>query len=116
MKGVDMYGEEIEKEGSSGYAVEVLVHKHKNIEAVIRSFAAFAPKSSEAYFNLFDPIDDSRDLGKAMSRESVAKMVLASRAFLEKPSIEFFKKARRTARPRLQKRVYVVAFEHEELS
>jgi len=116
MKSVGVYGAEIEKEGVSGYAAEVLVHKHKNFEAVIRSFAAFAPKPTEAYFTLFDPIDDSRDLGKAMSRETVARMVLASRAFLEKPSIEFFKRARRTARPRLQRRVYVVAFEHEELS
>jgi tRNA nucleotidyltransferase (CCA-adding enzyme) len=116
MKGVGVYGAEIEKEGFSGYAAEVLVHEHKNFEAVIRSLAALAPKSTEAYFTLFDPIDDSRDLGKAMSRETVARMVLASRAFLEKPSIEFFKKARRTARPRLQRRVYVVAFEHEELS
>jgi tRNA nucleotidyltransferase (CCA-adding enzyme) len=116
MKGVGVYGAEIEKEGFSGYAAEVLVHQHKNFEAVIRSFAAFAPKSTEAYFTLFDPIDDSRDLGKAMSRETVARMVLASRAFLEKPSIEFFKTAKRTARLRLQKRVYVVAFEHEELS
>jgi tRNA nucleotidyltransferase (CCA-adding enzyme) len=116
MKGVGVYGAEIEKEGFSGYAAEVLIYNHKTFEAVIRSFAAFAPKSTEAYFTLFDPIDDSRDLGKAMSRETVARMVLASRAFLDKPSIEFFKKARRTARPRLQKRVYVVAFEHEELS
>lgn len=43
-------------------------------------------------------------------------MVLASRAFLEKPSVEFFKRVIGKTRPRLQERVYVMAFEHEELS
>jgi tRNA nucleotidyltransferase (CCA-adding enzyme) len=116
MKGVGVYGAEIEKEGFSGYAAEVLIHNHKTFEAVLRWFAEFVPKSTEVYFTLFDPIDDSRDLGKAMSRESVARMVLASRAFLEKPSLAFFKTVSGTARPRLSKRVYAVAFEHEELS
>ncbi len=116
MKGVGVYGAEIEKEGFSGYAAEVLIHKHKSFEAALRFFAGFVPKSQDEYFTLFDPIDDSRDLGKAMSRETVAKMVLASRAFLEKPSIEFFRKVSGKARPRLQEWVYVIAFEHEELS
>jgi len=116
MKGVGVYGAEIEKEGFSGYATEVLVHKHKTFESALRSFAAFVPVSKEQYFTLFDPIDDKRDLGKAMSRETVAKMVLASRAFLERPSIGFFKRVSGKARPQLQKRVYVIAFDHEELS
>jgi tRNA nucleotidyltransferase (CCA-adding enzyme) len=116
MKGVGVYGAEIEKEGFSGYATEVLVHKHKTFESALRTFAAFVPASKEEYFMLFDPIDDKRDLGKAMSRETVAKMVLASRAFLEKPSIAFFKGVNGKARPQLQERAYVIAFEHEELS
>jgi tRNA nucleotidyltransferase (CCA-adding enzyme) len=116
MKGVGVYGAEIEKEGFSGYATEVLIHKHKTFESALRSFAAFVPESPEAYFTLFDPIDDARDLGKAMSRESVAKMVLASRAFLANPSPEFFKKVRGKARQHLQRRAYVIAFEHDKLS
>jgi tRNA nucleotidyltransferase (CCA-adding enzyme) len=116
MKGVGIYGAEIEKEGFSGYATEVLVHKHKTFESALRHFAAFVPTSKDEYFTLFDPIDDARDLGKAMSRETVARMVLASRAFLEKPSAGFFKKVSGKARPHLQKRAYVISFEHEELS
>jgi tRNA nucleotidyltransferase (CCA-adding enzyme) len=116
MKGVGVYGAEIEKEGFSGYATEVLVHQHKTFESALRYFAALVPKSKDEYFVLFDPIDDARDLGKAMSRETVAKMALASRAFLESPSLDFFKKVRGKPRPRLQKRAYVIAFEHEELS
>ena len=51
-----------------------------------------------------------------MSRETVARMVLGSRAFLEKPSMHYFKSVRGKARPALQKRAYVIAFEHEVLS
>jgi tRNA nucleotidyltransferase (CCA-adding enzyme) len=116
MKGVGVYGAEIEKEGFSGYATEVLIYNYTTFESTLRSFAVFVPDSKEEYFTLFDPIDDARDLGKAMSRETVARTVMASRAFLEKPSISFFKEVSRKARLHLQKRVYVIAFEHEELS
>ncbi len=116
MKGVDIYGAEIEKEGFSGYATEVLIHKHKTLESVLRTFATLVPASPEVYFTLFDPIDASRDLGKAMSRETVARMVLASRAFLERPSIAYFKGVTGKARPRLQRTVYALSFEHEEMS
>ncbi len=94
----------------------MLVYNYTTLESVLGSFAVFVPDSKEEYFTLFDPIDDKRDLGKAMSRETIAKMVLASRAFLEKPSISYFKKVTGKARPGLQKRAYVIAFEHEELS
>jgi len=116
MKAVGVYGAEIGKEGFSGYATEVLIHDYTTLESALGSFAVFVPDSKEEYFTLFDPIDDKRDLGKAMSRETVARMVLASRAFLERPSIAFFKRVSGKARPKLQKRAYVIAFEHEELS
>lgn len=116
MKGVGVYGAEIEREGFSGYATEVLIHEHETFESTLRWFSELVPKSKEEYFALFDPIDHQRDLGKAMSRETVARMVLASRAFLGKPSIEFFKRVSGRARRRLLGRVLVVAFEHEELS
>jgi tRNA nucleotidyltransferase (CCA-adding enzyme) len=116
MKGLGVYGAEIEKEGFSGYATEVLIHDYTTFESALGSFAVFVPDSEEEYFTLFDPIDDNRDLGKAISRETVARMVLASRAFLERPSVAFFKKAGGKARPKLQKRVYAIVLEHEELS
>jgi tRNA nucleotidyltransferase (CCA-adding enzyme) len=116
MKSIGVYGAEIEREGFSGYATEVLVYNYSTFESTLGSFAVFVPDSTEEYFTLFDPIDDKRDLGKAISRETVARMVLASRAFLESPSIAFFKKVGGKARQQLQKRAYVMAFEHDELS
>jgi tRNA nucleotidyltransferase (CCA-adding enzyme) len=116
MKAVGVYGAEIEMEGFSGYATEVLIDNHGSFEQALRSFAAFTPASKDAYFQLFDPIDEARDLGKAMSKETVARMVLASRAFLERPSLAFFKVVTGKPRPRLQGRAYALVFEHEELS
>ncbi len=116
MKAVGVYGAEIEKEGFSGYAAEVLIYSYTTFESTLRSFAVFVPDSDEEYFTLFDPIDDKRDLGKAMSKETVARMVVASRAFIESPSLEFFKNVSGKARPNLERLLYVIAFEHEELS
>ena len=152
MRTVGVYGAEIEKEGFSGYAAEVLIHEHKTLEGVLRWFAVFRPGvgdgegRSEAqrqqgqqqkkkgqeqeerggkartttaerpYFMLIDPVDSTRDLGKAISRETVARMVLASRAFLEKPRIEFFTKLKRVERRHLVGDVYAVIFKHMELS
>ena len=116
MKAVGVYGAEIEMGGFSGYATEVLIHEYETFESTLGSFAVFVPDSKDEYFTLYDPIDDKRDLGKAMSRETVAKMVVASRGFLETPSIAFFKHVKGRARPKLQKLAYVIAFDHEELS
>ncbi|PXF28142.1 MAG: CCA tRNA nucleotidyltransferase, partial [Thaumarchaeota archaeon] len=41
---------------------------------------------------LIDPIDNNRNLGTAISIDNLGKFVLASRAFLKKPSKKFFKK------------------------
>lgn len=116
MKAVGVYGAEIQKEGFSGYAAEVLIYEYESLEATLRSFAVFVPDSEDEYFTLFDPIDDARDLGKAMSKETVARMVLASRAFLEEPSIAYFKKVAGRPRPGLHGRLLALAFEHQELS
>ena len=40
---------------------------------------------------IMDPIDDKRNLAAAISNENIVKFILISRAFLEKPSLEFFK-------------------------
>lgn len=116
MKAVGVYGAEIQQEGFSGYATEVLINEYTSFESALGSFAVFVPDSQEEYFTLFDPIDDKRDLGKAISRETVARMVVASRAFLGAPSMAYFKGVRGRTRPGLQERAYVIAFEHVELS
>jgi tRNA nucleotidyltransferase (CCA-adding enzyme) len=76
---------------------------------------------------IIDPIDRRRNLGSAISPQSVAKFMLASRAFLENPLLEFFKEGKNNQHHHHQRRldasnkrllpnVLVVEFSHEKKS
>jgi tRNA nucleotidyltransferase (CCA-adding enzyme) len=104
-KSVGIYGAEISTEGFSGYASEVLVLKYSSFENVLRAAADWQERQVIAVCDydsefvkafsspviIIDPVDSRRNLGTAISPQSVAKFMLAARAFLEKPSLEFFK-------------------------
>jgi tRNA nucleotidyltransferase (CCA-adding enzyme) len=115
MKVIGVYGAEIENEGFSGYVAEVLVHRHGGFEGVLRHFSELR-LAKDGRISLPDPVDEKRDLAKAISTESVARMVLASRAFLGRPQLEFFIKAKKRVRAKLKNRLYAIVFEHRELS
>jgi tRNA nucleotidyltransferase (CCA-adding enzyme) len=119
MKTIGVYGAEIENEGFSGYAAEVLTHNQGSFEGVLRFFAGLRPVE-ETLLSLKDPIDDHRELARAISKETVARMMLASRSFLERPEIAYFKGLRkdggRKTRRALVERLYVLRFEHRKLS
>jgi tRNA nucleotidyltransferase (CCA-adding enzyme) len=65
-----------------------------------------------------DPIDSNRNLGAAISTESVGRFVLVSRAFLKKPSISFFKPKKKPKRKPndLRKNVLVLSFRYKQRS
>nr|MDQ3960862.1 CCA tRNA nucleotidyltransferase [Thermoproteota archaeon] len=71
---------------------------------------------------IIDPVDNRRNLGTAISPESVAKFMLAARTFLEKPSLEFFREGNKKYRGRgpskklLLPNVLVVEFSHQKKS
>jgi tRNA nucleotidyltransferase (CCA-adding enzyme) len=137
-KSVGIYGAEISTEGFSGYVSEVLILKYSSFENVLRSaandweerqiiavcdFDSDFVKTFNRPLIIIDPVDCRRNLGTAISPESVAKFMLAARAFLEKPSVEFFKeegeKNRYTASKHdslLLPNVLVVEFSHEKKS
>ena len=116
MKCVGVYGAEIESEGFSGYAAEVLVMAYHDFEGVLRFFSEFKPYSSEQMMRLQDPVDEARDLAKAISDEKLARMMLASRAFLKRPSLAYFRGLRGRRRSALQGRIVAVLFTHVRLS
>ena len=116
MKCVGVYGAEIESEGFSGYAAEVLVMSHHDFEGVLRYFAEFKPYSSEQRMRLQDPVDEARDLAKAISDEKLARMILAARSFLKRPSLAYFRGLRDRRRSALEERVVAVLFTHVRLS
>ena len=104
-KSVGIYGAEISTEGFSGYVSEVLILKYSSFESVLLSAANdwqerqiialydYDPnfvKSFNSPLIIIDPVDSRRNLGAAISPESVAKFILAARAFLDKPSVVFF--------------------------
>ena len=116
MHGVGVYGAEIQVQGFSGYAAEVLVIKHGTFESVLRWFASYGPIREGRAFFLPDPVDEERDLGIAVSGLSLGRMVLASRGFLKRPDLAYFQRMSGKAHPSLKKDVVAVVFSHKRLS
>jgi tRNA nucleotidyltransferase (CCA-adding enzyme) len=144
-KSIGIYGAEIATGGFSGYVSEVLLLKYSSFERVLYSAAtewqnrqiiaesdydSDLVKTFNSPLIIIDPVDSRRNLGTAISPESVAKLVLAARRFLEKPSLEFFKEGnkkryyyyyyhhhdRSSSRKSLLPNVLVVQFSHESKS
>ncbi len=106
LKSIGVYGAEIATAGFSGYVTEILILKFGSFVSVLTAISNIKEdknvisigKFDEDVLKIFqspliiiDPIDSRRNLGTAISAESVGKAVLAARAFLEKPSLNFFK-------------------------
>ena len=94
------YGAEIAKEGFSGYTSEVLIFHYGSFEKTIKKISEMkkgqmigrSQKKFDSPIVIIDPIDSNRNLGAAISIDSLGKFVLASRSFLKKPSKKFFNK------------------------
>jgi tRNA nucleotidyltransferase (CCA-adding enzyme) len=115
MKGVGVYGAEIETRGFSGYVAEVLVMKLGNFMDVVRHFAA-RPLDKSRPFSLPDPVDSSRDLGIAVSAEKLGTFILACREFLRRPNQAFFVRMSGRVRAHLKEAAIAIVFDHEPLS
>jgi len=102
----ELYGAEIARQAFSGYVAEVLILHYGNFFNVIKAAANFKrnqiignpTKQFDTPLVIIDPIDSNRNLGTAISIESVGKLVLLSRIFLEKPSLFFRPKIKSTKR------------------
>jgi tRNA nucleotidyltransferase (CCA-adding enzyme) len=131
LKSVGIYGAEISTEGFSGYVSEVLVLKYSSFENLLRAAADWQERQiiavsdydsdfvrvSNSPVIIIDPVDSRRNLGTAISPESVAKFMLAARKFLEKPSLDFFKEGKYSRGTiKLLPNVLVVEFSHEKKS
>lgn len=116
MSAVGVYGAEIERQGFSGYVAEVLVMKMGSFERVLRWFADRTTPSEDRPFKLSDPVDEGRDLGIAVSRETLGRMVLASREFLRCPGLAFFREMSGKLRPSMRKEVLALTFSHGAMS
>jgi tRNA nucleotidyltransferase (CCA-adding enzyme) len=122
--GTGIYGAEIAKEGFGGYVAEVLVQHYGSFLGALEAASNFTQhqvigsptKKFETPLIIIDPIDSNRNLGTAISAESVGKFILASRKFLKKPSLSFFRaKPRQLNRKNLQNTI-IVRFNYKKRS
>jgi tRNA nucleotidyltransferase (CCA-adding enzyme) len=108
MKGVGVYGAEIKVGGFSGYLCELLILDGKAFIAVLKSFADWkrrrvidfeghydgiedeVPKIFAEPLVVVDPVDKGRNAAAAVRAERLDQFVVAARAFLNKPRLEFF--------------------------
>jgi len=105
MRGVGVYGAEIAIQGFSGYVCEVLCLKYRSFLSTLKSASRWGEgevisleKTDEdiqkKFLNtciiILDPVDSKRNLGTAISPKKLAEFILASRTFLEKPSLKYF--------------------------
>jgi tRNA nucleotidyltransferase (CCA-adding enzyme) len=98
LRGIDIYGAEIAKEGLGGYVSEVLIYHYGSFIKVLEAAANFVhgqvignpTKKFDTALVLIDPIDSNRNLGTAISPQNLGRFILAARAYLKKPSLEFF--------------------------
>lgn len=94
----EIYGSEILKQGFSGYVTEVLVYNFKSFINSINELSKLQQKQiigkTNKKFNtpisIIDPIDVNRNLAAAISIKNFAKLALTCRAFLRKPSTNYF--------------------------
>ena len=116
MGAAGVYGAEIHRQGFSGYVAEVLILKLGGFQEAAEWFSSYHLPYEGKAFTLTDPVDDGRDLGTAVSGESLGRMVLACRGFLRSPAPGYFSKLPPRVRSSLNGRVVAVAFSHVVLS
>jgi tRNA nucleotidyltransferase (CCA-adding enzyme) len=132
MKTVGVYGAEIAKNGFSGYVCEVLILKYGSFMNVLKAAAEFGEnqvisiekenKDIVSTFNsaliILDPVDQKRNLGTAISHESVGRMILVSRRFISKPELRYFAGNAMTkkAMQKFADNIIVVKFKHKKRS
>ena len=119
-----IYGAEIAKQGFSGYVAEVLIWNFGSFEKVLKEFSNIsegqivgkATKEFETVISILDPVDSNRNLAAAISEENIGRFVLASREFLKKPSMKFFKPRNRCVKSEILKNVILVRFQFKSRS
>lgn len=129
LKSINVYGAEIATNGFSGYVIEVLILKHRSFSSLLQAISDIKEDGNVFAINwvdedviktfasplvIIDPVDPRRNLGAAISNESVGKFVLAARRFLQKPSLDFFITRKRYARPpqEIYPNLLVIEFGH----
>jgi tRNA nucleotidyltransferase (CCA-adding enzyme) len=133
LKSVGIYGAQIAKSGLSGYVTEILILKYGSFISTLHAIADIDSerqiisicevdndvlKTFQSSIIIIDPIDPRRNLGSAISAESLGKFILASRSFINRPSLDFFaqEKNRKPKSPKLNSNLLIIEFKYEPRS
>lgn len=102
LMGLGVYGADTRTEGFSGYLVELLILQAGSFRGLVQQAATWripqrlSPAGPDPVtvpdvaLILSDPVDLRRNVASAVSRRSLALVILAARAYLEAPRREFF--------------------------
>ncbi len=107
LKGIDVYGAETHVGGFSGYVAELLIFHYGSFNNLIESAGRWKPpilidptgqadieylkrKYPESPIILVDPVDTGRNAAASVTRQSLARFILASKLYKYKPNLSFF--------------------------
>jgi len=109
-KGIGVYGAEIKTGGLSGYLCELLTLYYGSFKSTLLAIAKWKPfkvfVDIQRYYGdlkepltqfkqyplvVIDPVDKRRNVAAALTLQRMSELIAASRAFIERPSITFFK-------------------------
>ncbi len=100
LKGIGCYGAEAKVEGFSGYLAELLILKYESFLNVLEEsqkwkgktilYISRNHKKFDEDFVFIDPVDPTRNVAAALSKEKLNFFIFAAREFLKNPKIEFF--------------------------
>ena len=118
MKGVGVYGAEIAIQGFSGYLVELLIIHYGCFRSVLEAAQSWRPpvvidienyyrdkrvllkKFKDAAMIVVDPVDPDRNVAAVVSRQSLARFIVASLLYLNEPRKDFFYVPEAVEKPR----------------
>jgi tRNA nucleotidyltransferase (CCA-adding enzyme) len=103
LRGLGVYGSEARTEGLSGYLVELLVLRFGSLRGLLRAARGWRipvdlsqpggrpPRlPEEVALVLPDPVDPHRNVASALSRRNLGTLIVASAAYLERPTEAWF--------------------------
>ncbi len=108
LKGAGAYGAGAAIGGFSGYLVEILCIEYQGFENLLGEIAGWRPPvklgvvegAPDSPIMLPDPVDKGRNVAAGVTHRGLGAAVLASKAFIDEPSLDFFfpKKIERSAK------------------
>ena len=98
LKAIGAYGANSAIGGFSGYLVEILCIKYGGFLNLIKEISQWRPpviinkmeKVPDSSIMICDPVDDKRNVAAGVTLKGLGTAILASKSFIDKPSMNFF--------------------------